>query len=190
MPLLTLRLIAFACVAAALPSAQGTQAARPAAAPAHPQAQAHGHAQPPGTAERPEAAQVAKVEGAWARSTVAGQPASAAYMTLTAERAQTLVAARAEVAGSTELHQMTMQGNVMRMRPLPGGVPLPAGQPVALQPGGLHIMLMQLKRPLQAGEVLPLTLTFKAADGTLRQQEVPVTVQRSAPAAAGHGHGH
>lgn len=171
MTVIALRLIAFACIAAALPCAQAAQPAAPAAAAA-----ASGQAAP-----------VVKVEGAWARATVAGQSSSAAYMVLTADAAQTLVSARTDVAGLTELHEMALQGDVMRMRALPEGVPLAAGQAVALKPGGLHIMLMQLKRPLRAGEVLPLTLTFKGADGRLRSQQVPVTVQRSAPGGTGAG---
>ena len=173
MTTIALRLIAFACMAAALPCAQS---APPAAVSAAASAAAAGPSAP-----------VVQVSGAWARATVAGQSSSAAYMVLTAPAAQTLVAAETDAAGLTELHEMAMQGDVMRMRQLANGLALPAGQAVTLKPGGLHIMLMQLKRPLQAGEVLPLTLTFKAADGTLRTQQVPVTVQRSAPAAAGHG---
>lgn len=186
--IVALRLIAFAALAASLPSAQAAPPAAPAAAASSP-----APAAPP---------PVVRVDGAWARATVAGQGSSAAYMALTAASGQTLVSVETPAAGRSEIHEMSMAGNVMRMRALTDGLPLPAGQAVTLQPGGLHIMLMQLKRPLQAGEVLPLTLTFKGADGQTRTQQVPVTVQRSAPAAGatggmggaggmgGMGHGH
>lgn len=212
MTAIALRLIAFACIAAALPCVQAASPAAQRGSPvaahadahqdahraAHPGAGgAHGAHAAHAAAGASAAEPVVRAEGAWARATVAGQSSSAAYMVLTASAAQTLVAVEAEVAGLAEVHEMALQGDVMRMRPLPNGLPLPAGQAVALQPGGLHLMLMKLKRPLQAGEVLPLTLTFKGADGQLRRQSVPVTVQRSAPGAAGsaghgsgHGHGH
>lgn len=177
MTAIALRLIAFACIAAALPCAQGADTAA-----------SGSRAGLPGVPPAGQAPAV-KVENAWARATVAGQSSSAAYMVLTADAAQTLIAAHMDVAGLTELHEMALQGDVMRMRPLPDGLPLVAGQAVALKPGGQHIMLMKLKRPLQAGEVLPLTLTFRGADGRLRTQQVPVTVQRSAPAGVG-GMGH
>ena len=83
-----------------------------------------------------------------------------------------------------EMHEMAMDGSVMRMRQV-DAIDLPAGQAVELKPGGLHIMLMDLKAPLKAGDTVPLTLRFeKAGEHTV---QVPV---RAAPAAAASGHGH
>ncbi|MFT4012550.1 MAG: DUF1775 domain-containing protein [Paracoccus sp. (in: a-proteobacteria)] len=74
-----------------------------------------------------------------------------------------LLAASSEVAGRVEIHEMTMQGDVMRMRPLPQGLPIPAGGRVLLRPGGTHLMFMDLKRPLVEGESVPLVLDFQRA---------------------------
>lgn len=114
----------------------------------------------------------------WARPTVAGQPTSGAYMTLTAGEPLTLVGASTPVAGMAEVHQMKMEGDVMRMGPV-DGLPLPTGKPVELKPGGYHIMLMHLHAPLQAGTSIPLTLTLKNASGAQVQVQasVPVTAQ-------------
>ncbi|MGO1080297.1 copper chaperone PCu(A)C [Inquilinus sp. CA228] len=80
-----------------------------------------------------------------------------------------LVSATAEVAGRVEIHQMGLKDGIMTMRPVEGGVPVPADGTAALAPGGYHLMLMELKRPLKAGESFAGTMTFEKA-GT-----VPVT---------------
>jgi len=74
----------------------------------------------------------------------------------------TLVAASSPIAKKAEMHTMSMEGMVMKMRPV-AGIDLPAGQAVTLQPGGLHIMLVDLAKPLKAGQTFPLTLTFEKA---------------------------
>jgi periplasmic copper chaperone A len=99
-----------------------------------------------------------------ARATVAGQMAGGGFLTLanvggTPDR---LVAARSDAAASVELHTMSMEGDVMRMRQI-DGVDLPAGKTVELKPGGMHLMLMGLKAPLKAGDSFPLTLRFEKA---------------------------
>ena len=125
------------------------------------------------------ASQVA-VEGAWARASVQGQRASGAFMRLTAPEATRLVRVESPAAGVAEVHEMKMDGNVMKMRALPG-LDLPAGQAVELKPGGYHVMLMDLKAPLAKGASVPLTLVFQDARGMQSQQQVQLPVATSAP---------
>jgi copper(I)-binding protein len=85
------------------------------------------------------------------------------YLTLTASRDDRLVAVSSPVAGDGQIHEMKVANGMMSMAELPDGLPLPAGEAVALQPGGNHIMLMALKQPLAEGEMVSLTLTFEHA---------------------------
>ena len=125
-----------------------------------------------------------KVEDPWVRGTVAGQMATGAFLTLTSSVGGKLVAASSPAAGRVEIHEMSMAGDVMKMRELASGLPLPAGKPVKLTPGGYHLMLMELKKPLAAGEVVPLALVIEGKDGQRSTQEVKATVR--ALADAGH----
>ena len=136
-------------------------------------------------------AQAVDVQNAWARATVQGQKATGAFMTLTAQSAGRLVAVSSPVAGVVEVHEMKMEGDVMNMRALTEGLDLPAGKPVALKPGGYHVMLMDLKLPLQKDTTIPMTLVFKDAKGVESKKELKVLVAQTAPGApAGHaGHG-
>ena len=120
--------------------------------------------------------------GAWARPTVQGQPTSAAYLTLTAKEPLSLVGASSPVAAVTEVHEMKMDGNVMRMQAV-DAIKLEPGKPVELKPGGYHIMLMQLKAPLQTQTSVPLTLTFRNAAGAKSELQLSVPVLATAPAA-------
>lgn len=123
----------------------------------------------------------------WARATAPAAPAAGAYMTLSnAGAADRLLAVSAAVADSVELHTMSMDGNVMRMRKLEQGIELPAGQTVELKPGGLHVMFIGLKKPLKEGERFPLALRFEKA-GTLTV-EVKVEGMGAAPPAHEHNH--
>jgi hypothetical protein len=135
-------------------------------------------------------AQNLKVQNAWARATVQGQKATGAFMHITAPTDTTLVGVSSPVAGVAEVHEMKMDGDVMRMRPLTQGLKLPAGKVVQLQPGGYHLMLMDLKVPLQKDSTIPLTLSFKDSKGVQSTQELQVPVRVAAPAEAGqHHHG-
>jgi copper(I)-binding protein len=131
-------------------------------------------------------AQTVDVKDAWARTTVQGQKASGAFMKLTAKEATRLVSVSSPVAGVTEVHEMKMDGDVMRMRAL-AGLDLPAGQTVELQPGGYHVMLMDLKTALRKDSSIPLTLVFKNARGVESKLEVSLPVLSTAPGAAAHG---
>jgi copper(I)-binding protein len=113
-----------------------------------------------------------KIENAWARATPAGASTAAIYLTLEAPAADKLVSVATPAAREADLHTMSMEGSVMKMRALPGGIDLPAGQKVTLKPGGMHIMLSALTGPLKEGENVPLTLTF--AKSGAQQISVPV----------------
>ncbi len=116
------------------------------------------------------------VEQPWVRATVAAQKASGAFMTLTASENSRLVAASSPVAGVVELHEMRMVDEMMRMRQIPG-LDLPAGQAVALEPGGYHIMLLELKHQLKEGDSVPLTLLIDDAHGRRRTVTVNAVVR-------------
>ena len=120
------------------------------------------------------------VQGAWARASVQGQPTSGAYMTLTARESLTLTGASTPVAGMADVHEMKMEGDVMRMRPVEG-LALSPGKPVALQPGGYHIMLMNLKTALKPNTSVPLTLMFRDAKGAMSELRLSVPVAVTPP---------
>ncbi len=126
-----------------------------------------------------------KVEGAWARATVQGQRGTGAFMNLTAPQSLRLVGVSSPVAGVAEVHEMKMEGDVMRMRAV-AGLDLPAGKAVQLKPGGYHLMLMDLKQPLQKDTQIPVTLILQNAQGQTSQLQVSVPVLLSAPGAAAH----
>ena len=129
-------------------------------------------------------AQNVDVKDAWVRTSVQGQKATGAFMKITAKEGGTLVGVASPVAGVAEVHEMKMDGDVMRMRARPNGLALPAGKTVALTPGGYHVMLMDLKATLPKDSTIPLTLTFKNAKGEQSQVELKVPVATTAPGAA------
>jgi periplasmic copper chaperone A len=129
------------------------------------------------------------VQNAWARATVKGQMATGAFMTLTAKDGAKLVGAASPVAGVAQVHEMKMDGGVMKMNEVKGGLDLPAGKAVELKPGGYHIMLMDLKEQLVKDSTLPLTLTFKDTKGVESKLELKLPVAITAPGAmAGMDH--
>jgi copper(I)-binding protein len=132
------------------------------------------------------AGQPVDIQGAWARATVPGQQATGAFMTLTASEDTTLISVATTVAGVAEVHQMNMEGGIMRMRPVQAGLNLPAGKAVELKPGGFHVMLMDLKAPVAKGTTIPLTLVFKDAKGVESKVELQVPVSTKPPAGAVH----
>lgn len=126
------------------------------------------------------------VKNAWVRATVPGQRGTGAFMTLQAPAGARLVGVATPAAGVAEIHEMKMDGNTMRMRPV-AALELPARQGVVLAPGGYHIMLMDLKEPLAAGRSIPLTLRFEDASGTRMQRELQVEVLQAPPGGAQPG---
>lgn len=129
------------------------------------------------------------VEGAWARASVQGQKSSGAFMKLTAREPLSLVGVSSPAAGLAEVHEMKMDGDVMRMRAVAGGLALAPGKVLELKPGGYHLMLHELKAPLKPGTTVPLTLLFKTAKGEERKLDVAVPVSATPPAAGHGGHG-
>ncbi|MCG8357738.1 MAG: copper chaperone PCu(A)C [Kiloniellales bacterium] len=120
----------------------------------------------------------------WARASMANRPA-AAYLMIDnrGDQADRLVAAATPAAGRVELHTHIMEGDVMKMRQVEA-IEVPAGDSVALEPGGLHIMLFDLDPPLKEGDSFPLTLTFEKAGA------LTATVAVQAMGAMGMDHGH
>jgi copper(I)-binding protein len=129
-----------------------------------------------------------KVANAWVRAPVPGQPTAAAYLDLTSDRNLAVVAAGSPAAGRVEMHSMTVDGGIMRMRALPR-IDLPAGKTVKLSPGGMHLMLLDLKQPMKAGDTVPLVLSLQPA-GAGQSSLTTLTVQAEvrAPGAAEHQH--
>ena len=126
-----------------------------------------------------------EITGAFARATLPNQPAGGGFMTITNNGTEDdrLIAVETAVAGTSGIHEMSTDGEVMRMRELPDGLEIPAGETVNLEPGGYHLMLMGLNMPLVEGEKFVVTLTFEKA-GT-----VEVTLDIGPRDAKGHGHG-
>lgn len=127
------------------------------------------------------AAAYAQVEAraAWVRGTVRGQTTAGAYMELTSDRRASLLGAESPAAGSAEIHEMKMEGNVMRMRAVPR-LELPPGKTVELRPGGHHMMLVDLKRHLKKGDLVPIRLKVELGDRTVKTIHVLAEVRELA----------
>ena len=99
------------------------------------------------------------------RATLPNAPVGGGFLTIenTGTEADRLVSATSEVAGETQIHEMAMEGDVMKMRQLAEGLEIPAGETVVLAPGGFHIMFMGLKQAFVEGETVAVTLTFEKA---------------------------
>lgn len=123
----------------------------------------------------PALAQVT-VTAPWVRATVAQQSSTGAFMQLKSAKAVKLVSVSTPVAGIVEVHEMAMDGQVMRMRAVPA-LELPADKMVELKPGGYHVMLMDLKGQVKAGDTVPLTLVFEGADQKRETVQVKATVK-------------
>lgn len=113
---------------------------------------------------------------AWVRGTVAGQSATGAYMTLRSTEDCIMIEARSPIAGRVEIHTMSREDGMMKMRSLPG-LELPAGKTVELAPRGNHIMLMELNKPLNKGDRVPITLVSKCLDRKVETLQVNAEVQ-------------
>lgn len=128
------------------------------------------------------------ISAPWSRATPAGAQVAGGYLTInnrgtTAER---LVSFSTELAGQPEVHEMTTEGGVMKMRPLTAGLTIPPGATVKLEPGGYHLMLLQLKKPLAAGQRFKATLVFERAGPV----DVEFEVRAMGAGTGGHGGKH
>lgn len=131
-------------------------------------------------------AQTVEVRDAWVRASVQGQMATGAFMKITARDGARLVGVTSPVAGVAEVHEMKMEGDIMKMRAMPA-LDLPAGKTVELKPGGYHLMLMDLKAALPKDSTVPLTLVFKDGKGAESKVELKVPVSVTAPNAKAEG---
>ena len=125
------------------------------------------------------------VRDPWIRATVPAAKSTGAFMQLQSVQDARLVEVRSSVAGTVEIHQMQMDGQMMKMHAV-DGVDLPAGKPVQLASGGYHVMLMDLKRQLKDGEQVPVTLVIQRKGKKPETVDVQVPVKPlnySAPAA-------
>ena len=139
-------------------------------------------------AAAPVQAQPVTVKDAWVRAPAPGQKVAAAYMELVSRgNSMVLIGVASPVAGRVELHSTTVEDGVMKMRPA-GNIELPAGKPVKLAPGGLHVMLMDLKQPLRPGDKVPLALTVQRADLSSRSVFAVQAEVRAAADAKAHHH--
>ncbi len=129
------------------------------------------------------------IDHAWARPTNKGQNISAAYMTLTSQQDCTLIKAESSVTKDVEIHSMSMEKGVMKMRML-DSLPLSAGKASELKPGGFHLMLFDLKKPLTLGEQITFKLTFKNKDGAEFSQQVTAAVKAESEDHSAHEHSH
>jgi periplasmic copper chaperone A len=130
-------------------------------------------------------AQVA-VNDPWVRATVPEQKSTGAFMQLTSPNGARLVEARSPAARVVEIHEMAMVDNVMKMRAV-AGVDLPAGKAVNLQSGGYHVMLIDLKGQIKAGDSVPITLVFEGKDKKRESVDVKATARAlGAPAGMEH----
>lgn len=135
-----------------------------------------------------------KIAQAWSRATPGGSKVAAGYLTITntGKAADKLIGGSAAVAGTFELHDMTMTDGVMRMRRIDGGIEIKPGATVALRPGGMHVMFMDLKQQLAQGEKVKGTLVFEKA-GTIEITFDVAPIGAAGPGGAGgemKGHKH
>ncbi len=126
------------------------------------------------------------VNEGWARETIGEVAISAGYVRIDNGTGASvrLIGAETPAAGRVEIHNVIDDNGVMRMREVTGGLEIPAGGGVELRPGGYHLMLLDLARPLRSGETIPVTLRFDAGD----PRQADFAVRSAAGAAGGHGH--
>lgn len=117
---------------------------------------------------------------AWVRGTAPGQQTAAAYVTFTSTDDAKVVAVSSPVAKRSQIHASMMMSGIMHMHEM-DALPLPARQAVEMKPGGNHVMLMELVRPLHAGEQVPLVFTIENSKGQRSQLEVKAAVRPLVP---------
>lgn len=130
----------------------------------------------------------------WVRATVPQQKATGLFMHIDATQDVRLVSGQSPVAGVVEIHEMVMDGDVMKMRHMPAGLEIAKGRTMSLKPGSYHVMLMELKQQIKGGDTVPVTLTFEDIDSKKRfTREVKATVAplgASQPPAPAQQHKH
>lgn len=127
-----------------------------------------------------------KIGHPWIRATAAAGATGGGYLVVrnTGTEPDRLLRVESSAAGTIELHNMSMEGGVMRMRPLADGIPIPAGAEVMLQPSGLHVMFMQTRQRFEQGSRIPARLVFERAGAV----DVEFAVEAPGASASGHAH--
>ena len=123
------------------------------------------------------------VSGSWIKTTIPGSAVSAAYMQIKSATPFKLIKAESPAAGIVEIHDMKMNAGVMEMKAL-DVIEVPANKAVTLKPGGMHVMLMNVKKPINKGDKVPMTLTFEGADKKVVLVKLELVAREST--AAGH----
>ncbi|SFV28055.1 hypothetical protein SAMN05216456_0425 [Devosia crocina] len=127
------------------------------------------------------------ISGPFTRATLPNAPVGGGFLTITngGSTDDRLVSAQSAIGKDTQIHEMAMEGDVMKMRQLAGGIVIPAGETITLKPGGMHLMFMGLHAPIVEGDTVPVTLSFEqAGDVTL-----DLVAAGSAADAPAHDHG-
>ncbi|NNG21448.1 copper chaperone PCu(A)C [Telluria aromaticivorans] len=128
------------------------------------------------------------VANAWVRATVPHQKATGAFMQLQSANGSALIQVESPVTPDVEIHEMTMQDDIMRMRQVPA-IRLPAGRTVELKPGSYHVMLLNLRQQIRVGHSVPLKLVFEGPDQRRETVEIRAPVRalnsEAIPAASG-----
>lgn len=127
------------------------------------------------------------VSGAWARATAPGQEVAVMQFSITSKKEAQLVAISSPVAGVVEIHRMSHDNGVMKMHAIES-LPLPAGKAVDLEAGGIHVMLLNLKQPLKAGESVPFSVTVQFADKHKATVKARAEVKPLTASHDGHNH--
>lgn len=130
-----------------------------------------------------------EVTNAWVKSTAPGQPVAAAYMTLKASNDIKVIGASSSLAGSVEIHEMSMTNNVMKMRKLKD-LALQSGKLVSLSPGGYHLMLQDIKHQIKSGELVPMALLIQDENGNNYKLSFEVEAKDAAPTDNDHNAHH
>ena len=125
------------------------------------------------------------IKDAWVRTTVEEQRVTGAFMQISSDKTAKLVAVNSPAAETAEVHEMSMQGDVMKMRRL-NELVIGAGKLIELKPGSYHIMLMNLKKPVQAGSIVNLNLEFLDTDGKKQIVKVKAKARAAVKEDAGH----
>ena len=133
-------------------------------------------------------AQSVIVKDAWTRATAPGQTTAGVYLEIVSSTDAALVSVKSAIARSAEIHAMRMEDGVMKMRGVER-LALPAGKAVRLEPGGLHIMLLGVTRPLRENETIPLELEIEAVGGS-GVSKLATRVEVRAQTAHPHSHSH
>ena len=125
-----------------------------------------------------------KVEKLWVRGTVPAQNSTGAFMTLTSDKPVSLVAVSSPAAKIVEIHDMKIENNVMKMNAV-DKIDVVPGKPTELKPGGYHVMMIGLVKPLNTGDTVRLTLEFRSPDGKITKQQVKAEVRDLTTGATG-----